>query len=345
MTIRLRTAFLFGLAGILIWFLYIERVILTPFVLAAIFAYIFNPVINFFSQRIRFPRTISIIVIYLIILWLLVIFGMFLAGQIVNESSQLNNFIASLPSITQNQFSILPDWARPMVQDIFSSFEKLKIFSLDSILNFFPQAVSRVIGFFIFIFSGFYFLKEGVNMMGRLLKFAPNDYKPGIEILLNKINNVLSRYLRGQLLLVFLVSFALFIALSVLGIKFALILAIFSGFAEIVPIIGPIFATAVAALVVLIDGRVNFGLTPIQGAIAVVITYFLIRQIQDYFVTPHIMGKIVKLHPLVILFAVLAGEHVMGILGIILAVPIAATIRIILDFSLDKINDRGRSVK
>ena len=75
-------------------------------------------------------------------------------------------------------------------------------------------------------------------------------------------------------------------------------------------------------------------------AAVVAITYFLVRQFQDYFINPFVMGKITNLHPLVVLFAVLAGGHIWGTLGLILAVPIAATIRIFLEFSLDKINER-----
>ncbi|MCL6096184.1 MAG: AI-2E family transporter, partial [Patescibacteria group bacterium] len=152
-------------------------------------------------------------------------------------------------------------------------------------------------------------------------------------------------YLRGQVFLVLLVSLVLFIALSILGVKFALILAIFSGLAEIVPIIGPIVAASLAAIVAFIGGTSNFSLAPLQTAIAVVVIYTVVRQLQDYLVNPYIMGKITKLHPLVILFAVLAGEHTAGILGLILAVPIAGVLRIFLEFSLDKINGKTENKK
>ena len=338
MTIRLRTVFFIVLAIFVVWFLYIERAILAPFILAAIFAYIFNPVINFISRSIKLPRTISILSIYILIILLLVYLGTLLVGQILNESSQLKSFVGSIVLATQDQYNVLPDFAKPIAVDILDSFEKLNIISTSSIFRIFPQALSRIFSLLIFGFSAFYFLKEGRAMVGRFIKIIPNDYRIDTESLLKKINDVFSRYLRGQILLVFLVSVALFIALSIIGVKFALILAIFSGFAEIIPIIGPIFATIVAVLVVLVDGRVNFGLSSLQGAIVVIIIYFVIRQIQDYFVTPHVMGKIVKLHPLIIFFAVLAGQHLLGILGVLLAVPIAATIRILLEFSISKIN-------
>ncbi|MCL4415686.1 MAG: AI-2E family transporter [Actinobacteria bacterium] len=126
--------------------------------------------------------------------------------------------------------------------------------------------------------------------------------------------------------------------MSILGVKFALVLAVFSGFAEIIPIIGPITAGAVAALVVLLSGVSNFPINPIQGAAIVVAIYFFARQFEDYFIIPQVMGKITELHPLIILFAVISGGHVLGVIGLVLAVPIAGAIKILINFSLDKIN-------
>ena len=135
--------------------------------------------------------------------------------------------------------------------------------------------------------------------------------------------------------MVFLVSLVLYITLSIVGIRFALILSIFSGFVEIIPIIGPIFAGAIAVLIALSNGNLSFGLSPLQGAIIVALIYFVIRQIQDYFVAPAVMGRI-------ILLAVLVGQHIYGTLGVILAVPVAGIIRILLEFSLEKIGKNER---
>jgi len=210
-----------------------------------------------------------------------------------------------------------------------------------SLLPFFPKAISRIVSFLIFVFSGYYFLKEGGSMIEKGLTYVPSEYKVDIEILLRKINSVLGGYLRGQLFLVFLMSGVTFVALSVLGVRFALLIAIFSGFAEIVPVVGPIIAGALATLVVFLTGTVNFGLSPVAGAIAVVTIYFILRHAEDYFVIPHVMGKITKLPPFVIFLSVIAGGHLWGIMGLILAVPIAAIIRIILEFFLDQRAENG----
>lgn len=205
--------------------------------------------------------------------------------------------------------------------------------------------MSGIFSFLIFLFSAFYFLKEGRGVFDKALNYIPNDYRVEVDILTRKINSVFGGYLRGILLLIFIVTVLTYISLTILGVRFALIIAIFSGFAEVIPFIGPITAGIVAVIAALLNGVSNFPLTPVQAAIAVAIIYFIIRQFQDYVVTPQVMGKIVGLHPVVILFSVLAGEHLWGPMGFILAVPIAASIKILFEYYLDKINERSYSVK
>lgn len=342
MVLRQRNIFFIILGIFVLLFLYLERAILAPFVLAGIFAYIFNPVVNFFYHKIKLPRTISIIIIYLIIVGIIVFTGLILGRRMFEESSELKDHINYLANTTEEQINTLPDWLKPTIEESVYSLQKSKVFSPESLYNFFPQAISRIVSVFIFLFSAFYFLKEGKEFFHKFLNLVSDKHKSDVEILVQKINSVFAGYLRGQLLLVLIVSLMLFIALSILGVRFALILAIFSGFAEIVPLIGPITAGGVAALVVLITGGVNnFALAPVEAVIAVIIIYFIIRQFQDYFITPHIMGRITKIHPFIIFFAVFAGGHTFGLLGFILAVPIAAAIKILLEFSFMKIKEKN----
>lgn len=337
MTVRLKTLFFIGFGFVVLWFLYVERAILTPFILGAVAAYLFNPLVNFFSHYIKLPRTLSVIIIYCVIIFLIGFLGTLLTRRVFVESIEFKNAFDQLMLTAQNEVKVLPEWMRPTLQETLNSIERSKLFSPQSLFVIFPEALSRVVSFIIFLFSGFYFLREGRSMLDKLFNFAPENYRIELDILANKINAVLGAYLRGQIFMVFLVSAVLFILLSILGVDFALLLAIFSGFAEIVPIIGPIVAASVAAIVVLLGGTANFPMSPFQGAVVVIVIYTVVRQIQDYFIIPPVMGRITKLHPLIILFAVLAGEHIWGILGLILAVPVAASLRILLEYSLDKI--------
>lgn len=342
---RVRTIFFLFLGLITLVFLYMEREILVPFILAAIFAYIFNPIVNFAYHKIKIPRSLTIVIIYTVIITGIITIGSIATRQVLQESTELRRFATNLIATLQEQLNLLPDWLKPEIRDMLSSFERSRFLSSSSIITLFPRALSGMFNFLIFLFSAFYFLKEGRKIIDVIFHYVPSEYRIEVEILLRKINNVFGGYLRGIILMIFLVSLALYIPLAILGVRFALILAIFSGFAEIVPFIGPITAGAVAAIIVLLNGTSNFPLTPFQGALVVALIYFLIRQIQDYFVAPQIMGKIVGLHPVLILFSVIAGEHLWGPMGFILSVPIAASIRILLEFYFDKINSKDYATK
>jgi len=340
MTIRLRTAFFIVVGLLVLWFLYVERAILTPFILAAVFAYIFNPLVNFFSHKIKLPRTISVIIIYLLIVSIAVAIWVAFSGRIVNESVELRQQAGVITATAKSQVNNLPDWIKPSVNDAIQTIENPQNFSFTSMVGFLPKAFSRILSFIIFLFAAFYFLKEGRSMFDKALNFIPADYRVETDILIRRINVVLGSYLRGQIFIVLFVSSVLFLALSILGIHFALILAVFSGIAEIVPIIGPIVATSVTVIVALLTGSSNFNLSPVQVGFIIIAIYFILRQFQDYVINPYIMGKITKLHPLIILFSVIAGEHIAGILGLILAVPTAGILRIIFEYSLDKVNNK-----
>lgn len=343
MTISLRTLFIGLLILLSGWFLYAERAILTPFILAAIFAFIFNPVVDFFSEKMKMPRLISIILIYAILIALFVLGSLTLTSRVISESSELRTYMTHVLSTAHSQLQELPDWIRPTAYDFLFSLRRskfLNFFEAPSFFPFFSQAISRIISFLIFLFSAFYFLKDGKIFFSKLLKTIPKEHKNDVEQLLQKVNMLLGGYLRGQIFLVFLMSVVTYIALSILGIRFAVIIAIFSGFAEIVPVIGPIVAGSVAVAVALFTGTANFGLTPVNASLSIIVVYFVLRHLEDYFVIPYVMGKITKLPPFIIFFSVIAGGHIAGLLGLILAVPFTAILRLLLEFYFEKVNTK-----
>ena len=129
-----------------------------------------------------------------------------------------------------------------------------------------------------------------------------------------------------------------YMALSILGVPYALILAVFTGFAEIIPFIGPVIAASIAVFVAATDTTIRFGLTPFTEMLLVIGIYTVLRQMEDLFIIPNVMGRLTKLHPLAVLFAVLAGGHLFGPIGLVLAVPVAATIKVVVEYLLEKVS-------
>lgn len=333
-----RNLIYFGGGVLALWFLYLERAILAPFILAAIFAYILNPLVNLLTHKIRLPRSISIVFVYLL---LVITFGgglVWIGAKLAHESLQLERESQGLVRDLDVQISHLPDFIQGFAQDTVESLRESTAVAPQKALPFFSGAVSRLVYLFVFLISMFYFLKDGGRAINKFINFIPETNRAETVDLLNKINKVVGNYLRGQLVLVLIMSSLTFIALTIIGVRYALLISIFTGFAEIVPFVGPLVAGAVAVTVAVLDGLSRYGWPPLYEASIVAAVYFLLRQFEDYFIIPHIMSRITKLHPLLVLFAVLAGGHLYGALGLLLAVPVAATVRILLQYGLEKMD-------
>jgi predicted PurR-regulated permease PerM len=188
--------------------------------------------------------------------------------------------------------------------------------------------VSRLLDALLVVFVSFYLIVDGGKLGAYLLKFLPADSRPVAGLMAGRIHTVLGAYLRGQLYLVIIMSTVTWLALHFLfNLHYALPIALASGLLEVMPLIGPIIAASLAAAVALAQQGGGPGL-----AVGVLILYFILRQAEDQLVIPFIVGRAVELHPIVTIFAVLAGGAVAGILGILLAVPVAAAIKVILDY-------------
>ncbi len=341
MNFRLRTVFFFVSAILAAIFLYTQREILTPFVLAAIFAYIFNPLINLFSKFFKFPRTLSIILVYALLIFSVVYVGNLLTRELIRESENIRQIVLNYINYLKSNIDSLPPVIRPYISS-YTEFPKLQIQALGlSAFPVFSFAFSGILNLLVFIFATFFFLKDNERITNKLLLLIPQEERIEVGTLIKKINAVLSKYLRGQIILIISLAIILFAGFSFLGVKNALTISILSALAGIVPMIGTIAAIIIGTFVIFLSGGVhNFQLGVLETILAVVGVYYGAQLIQDYILSPFILGKAVRLHPLVILFAALAGGNIAGILGLILAVPIAATIKLILEFILDKINNK-----
>jgi predicted PurR-regulated permease PerM len=155
---------------------------------------------------------------------------------------------------------------------------------------------------------------------------------------LGETNVMLGRYIRGQLFLVLLMSTVTTIGLTILGVPYSVLLGVMTGLLETIPFVGPITAGAIACLVAL--GHPNpFGWSQLVYVGVVAIMYTVLRHAEDYLVIPAIIGRAVRLHPAIVIFSLLSGGAVFGLLGIFLAVPFAATMRLVLIYVGAKLRD------
>ena len=318
----------------LVGLLWVARGVLPPFIIAGILAYVLSPLVDELTERSGVRRA-----------WVaLGVFGLVLlvvAGLVWLAGARLGNEVRDLaregPSIVESVVDKLTGGQTiDLLGQSISSRElgRRVDVALRDELGTPRQAIQAIsVGFeltlaLILVFLSLaYMLIDGPNFFRYVLRFVPAEHRAHVEYLSDEIHRVLGRYLRGQLVLIGLMSAVTFVALEWLfRLPYALWVAILTGSLEIIPLIGPITAGAIACTVGFAQGG------PSEAA-GLAITYFVLRQVEDQLVMPIIVGRAVHVHPLVTIFAVLTGEKIAGVLGMILAVPIAAAIKVVLDYT------------
>jgi predicted PurR-regulated permease PerM len=196
----------------------------------------------------------------------------------------------------------------------------------------------------VFLVVTFYLLVQAEQIIERMYSLIPLPYRQEVRELGRSIDRVLGAYIRSQALLIVLMAVLTYIPLSILNVKYALVLAIATGFLEIIPFVGPYTAASAAMTVALLQGTTPFGWPVWLLVVVIGVIYLVLRQMEDHLIIPNLVGHIVELHPVIVIFSILAGGALAGGLGLLLAVPVAATIRIILTYLYSKLIDSPESV-
>ena len=195
------------------------------------------------------------------------------------------------------------------------------------------------LGFLIIPIWAFYILRDRVNLTGAFAESLPSEWRDEVWAVLSIIERVVGRWIRAQLLLGVVVGVATFLGLLLLGFvidprftQFAVLLAVIAGILELLPIIGPIISMVPTLLVALTTSD------PAVAAIAVVVLY-LVQQVEGAVLVPKIQGSAVQLHPALIIFVLIVGGSIAGLLGAILAIPITAAGRDVYRYLFRRLSD------
>ncbi|NNJ10822.1 AI-2E family transporter [Chloroflexales bacterium ZM16-3] len=324
------------------------RHVLPPFIGAIITAYLFNPLVTWLQRRTGMGRAIWIVVLY--VLAFLLFYGLFIwiwpiiveqtsdmaraAPQLVNE---IRSFFEGREQIELGGFVI--DLA-PLEDQLISVVRDMGTWMSGNVPRLVFSALETVIYILVYLIITFYLLLEAKQLKLWSANLIPAPYREEIGSLGTQIDAVFSAYIRGQLLLIVIMSVLLYIPLSILQVPYALVIAVASGTLEILPIIGPWSAAGIAITATLFQTNIPFGLSGLGLAAVVGIIYFSLRQIEDHFIIPNIMGPLVRLHPAVVIFAILAGGALGGAFGLFISIPVAAVVRILLSYLYRKMTDQ-----
>jgi predicted PurR-regulated permease PerM len=302
-------ALVFGL-----YLLYLIRGVLLLVFVVLILVAALRPIIKKWEKSIG--RPLSILSIFLIILAITVGFIYLIIPPLVEQSRQL---ITNIPDYL-DKVSILRSHF-PAIEKGLSAITDSAGQLTGRFLSITANIFNGIVAFFTVIILTIYSLIDEK----RFLKFAqsiiPNDKKDYVLSLSNKVSEKIGDWLGGQIILGFVIGILSFLGLSIIGLPYALTLAVIAGLLEIVPIVGPIISGILAALVALT-------VSPIT-AIIVVVFFIVLQQIENNFLVPKIMQKALGLPPAIIILAILIGGKLLGIIGGLLAVPVAGVLYLI----------------
>lgn len=322
--------------------------ILTPFIAAIITAYIFNPLITFLQDRMPVRRSFWIVVLYILAFSLLYGVGTWIWPRILYQYeelvSKLPDFVASITETLSQQNDIelgigITIDLQPVQEQIINAVSELGRTLSGSVPHLVFSALETAFYALVYLIVTFYLLLQSRELSLWVISLIPPHYRDEICNLGNQIDHVLNAYIRGQILLVLIMSVLTYIPLSILKVPYALVIAFASGVLELIPILGPWSAAGIAMTVAFFQTDIPFGLSSLALTGLIGAIYFTLRQFEDSFIIPNVVGHLVKLHPAVVIFAVLAGGTVAGALGLLIAIPIAAVMRILLTYIYAKLLD------
>jgi predicted PurR-regulated permease PerM len=310
--------------------LWLARDVLGPFIVAAVVAYAFSPLVGVGQRRTGWRRVVVVGIGYAIAVAIIALVAYLLAGRIARELSLLatsgpDSLATLLRSVVGSdtidiggQHIAVADVAREIQARISGL-----ISSPGDAVHLASQVGQIGLETILALIVTFYFLVDGPMLRDRTILLLPVEHVARTTVLMDRIHEVLGKWLRGQAFLIVLVTAVVYVALGpILHLPYALGIAILTGILEIIPLIGPLIATAIAAT----DAFARGGG---QLAAVVIVIYFVLRQVEDQIVMPVVIGRAVHLHPVITIFAVLVGLSVYGVLGGLLGVPVAAAINVV----------------
>lgn len=325
-----RIIFILGLTFLLI----LVRDVVALLVIAIVLASAFDPWVDWL-QKIKMPRGVSISIIFLIFLSIITMVVVLLAGpigqQILDISSSFPQIYAKINEILTKLNTLQGVDPLAMQNASGTSLTQLaqSLTTIGSnIFSFVTSVFGGIISFFMVLVLTFYLTIEEDGFKKFIRHIFPIDKNEEVNYLVERMQKRLGMWFRGQIILSLIIFVTVFVGLSLLGVKYALLLAVLAGLLEIVPILGPWISAIVAVFFAWADG--------LNKAIYTAILYLAIQQLENNIIVPKVMGKNTGLNPVVVILSILIGGRLAGVIGALLAVPIATVVSVYFEYAMAK---------
>lgn len=296
------------LALLLFYLLFVIRDILLLILITLILVAALRPTVNKWSKKIG--RTFSVLILLVILLGVLTAFIYLVVPPMVEQIKQLaNNF----PEYVR-KFAALRSQV-PYVEKLTNTIAQSLGSYAGNFISFTSSFFGGLFTFLTIIVLTVYILIDDHIFTGAIKSFFSGDKREEIVEVVNKLSDKVGEWLRGQLLLGLIMGVVVYVGLSIIGLPYALIVGVLAALLEIVPIIGPVISGGVAVLIAL-------SIHPVT-AVIVVIFFVILHQLEGNLLVPKIMQKAIGLSPAILIIAMLIGAKLLGIVGAILALPVA----------------------
>ncbi len=329
-----------------------------PLIFAAILAYLLNPLVNLTMRRFKTQRGTSVLIVYLT--FILVAFGL-LGGVGFVAFSQADRLATALPQAVTEVYS----WFTGNITSLtleFGNFSFVPFAGVDDqsieqairqlasglnytqggtiAANLLSGTISTLSTLFVVMFVAIY-LSRDTPLFGRSLNdfAAVPGYRADMERLGEKFTDIWAAYLRGQVLLALTMFVVVTLALTILGLNNSLALGGLAGLLEFLPVLGPVISALAAVAVAIFQDGNWLGLSPVWYAVLIVAVMIALQQIEGAVLVPRFVGDALDLHPVVVIVVVLMGTSLAGILGAVLAAPVAASAKLLGNYGWRKMWD------
>lgn len=302
--------------------------ILLPFIISGILAYLFHPIVDKLEKK-NIPRPISILLIYsgfiVLFVWILIKGTPYIiqeGQELIEQLPKMAETYRSFANMVHEQTEVLPDTFQERADGWLENMEAFIAESFGQIGVFLRQIVDWALLLVVIPFIVFYLLKDMPLVKKVCWYITPERFRSDGLNLIKEIDHSLGNYIRGQLIVCIVVGVLAYIGFWMIGMPYAILLATFIGLTNIIPYFGPIIGVIPVVFIALTES--------FQLVILGLIVNFIVQIIEGNLLAPVIVGKTLHMHPVLIIFALIVGGELGGVIGLIISVPILTVLRVIL---------------
>ncbi len=320
---------------LLLYFLYQISGILVLLFVSFLLAAALDPIVDFLQKR-KIPRSLGVLIIYVVIFYVLGVslssLVPLIAKQVVDIGKAVAEFVQNLTSNT-TQMSPLAKQFKPLFDQLYQAIDiKTAAEQIQSALQVVAAQLLNIsfglMNLVLVLVLTFFMTVEERALHDFFLSLFPSRYGNYISTRMEAVKEKIGHWLRGQLLLSLVAGVLTYVGLLVLNVDYALTLAVIAGILMVIPVMGRVFAWLFTLPVVLNQ-------SPLL-ALWVTIYYFILMQVENNVLVPYIMNKVVGLSPIIVIFAMLVGSQYLGILGLVISIPIATSVAIFVKDYMEK---------